>query len=93
MEKTTTPPLAWGGERIKSRFHLSIKFRFLDVALVTSNFCEYTEVDIPFRQPSKDPKFGSMLTLKFPSHPTDILGGDGDGGRHGLLKGEPGGSC
>ncbi len=76
-----------GGDRIESRFHLSMKFRFLYVALVTSNFREYTEVDIPFRQPSKDPKLGSMLTLKFPSHPTDILGGDGDGGRHGLLKG------
>jgi hypothetical protein len=33
-----------------------------------------------------------MLTLKFPSHAANILGGNGDDGRHGLLKGErPGG--
>jgi hypothetical protein len=31
-----------------------------------------------------------MLTLKFPSHAADILGGDGDGWGHGLLQGEDG---
>jgi hypothetical protein len=56
--------------------------------LFTSDFREYTEIIVSLCQTPKNPKFGSMLTLKFPSHAADILGGDGDGGGHGLLKGD-----
>jgi hypothetical protein len=65
-----------------------VKFGCLDICLITSDFSEYTKVHFSFRESPDDSKFGSMLTLKFPSHAPNILGGNGDGGRHGLLQGK-----
>ncbi len=54
-----------------------MQFGFLDVSLVTEDFCENTEVDV-FGKTSKNPKFGTMLSLKLPCHATHILSGDGE---------------
>ncbi len=62
-------------------------FGFLYVSGVTSDLRKDAEIHLPFGKSSKNPKLGTMLSLEFPSHATDILGGDGDGLRHGLLKG------
>jgi hypothetical protein len=52
------------------------QFGFLDVLLFTSYLREDTEVNLTFCQSAKDPEFGTMLALKFPSHATHILGGN-----------------
>jgi hypothetical protein len=46
------------------------------------------KIHTAFYQSPKDSKFRSILTLKFPSHAANILGGDGDEWGHGLLQGE-----
>jgi hypothetical protein len=64
-----------------------VQFCLFDISRVTADFHEYTKVYVAFSKMSEDPKLGNMLSLKFPSLATHIVGGDGDGWRHGLLKG------